>query len=846
MSNILTQEVELPITGMTCSSCVRNVERALTKANGVVSATVNLATERASVVYDPTQIKPEQMIERVSSAGYGVVQSTIELPITGMTCASCVRTVERALSKPAGILSVNVNLATEKATVSYLPGRVRRSDLVKAVEAAGYGVIDISTAEQPEDAERAAREAETQRQRRLVIIGAVFTIPLFVLSMIRDLLMLSAAPAGNMAGMATSGVTVPWFMWAGWPFVFGLLATPVQILLGRQYVVGAWKAARNRTANMDTLIALGSLAAYTYSVGVLIGTLLNINGLSGHVYFETGAVILVLITFGKLLESRAKGRTSEAIKKLMGLAPRTATLLRDGQETEVSVDDIIVGDTLVVRPGERIPVDGVVVEGRSSVDESMLTGESLPVGKSIGSNTIGSTINKQGRLVIEAQRVGSDTALAQIIRLVEQAQGSKAPIQNVADQVSSVFVPIVLVLAALTFFSWLVLAHVDFTTAMMHAIAVLVIACPCALGLATPTAIMVGTGRGAEMGILFKNSEALENAHRIKVIALDKTGTITRGEPSVTDVVPTTDFTSERLLQIAASAERGSEHPLAQAIVQKAQTQKLTLTQPQDFQSEAGRGIQALIDGQSVQIGSPRYISELGIDLGLIAADVEDLQAKGCTVVMLVINGKYAGMIGIADTVKPTSATAIAALKSLGLEVVMITGDNQRTAQAIAAEVGITRILADVLPAQKSDAVKSLQSNDQKVAMVGDGVNDAPALAQADVGIAIGTGTDIAMEASDITLVSGDLIGAARAIKLSKATMRTIYQNLFWAFIYNIILIPAAIFGVLAPVLAAAAMAFSSVFVVSNSLRLRRIRLENEKTDYLSQAEVLRAAPELQ
>ncbi len=846
MSNITTQEVELPITGMTCASCVRNVERALTKANGVISANVNLATERASVIYDPAQIKLEQMIDRVSGAGYGVVQSTIELPITGMTCASCVRSVERALSKPSGILSVNVNLATEKATVSYLPGRVRRSDLVKAVEAAGYGVIDVSTAEQPEDAERAAREAETQRQRRLVIIGALFTIPLFVLSMIRDLLMLSAAPAGNMAGMATSGITLPWFMWVGWPFVFGLLATPVQVLLGRQYIVGAWKAARNRTANMDTLIALGSLAAYAYSVAVLIGTLLNINGLSGHVYFETGAVILVLITFGKLLESRAKGRTSEAIKKLMGLAPRTATLLRDGQETEVSVDDIVVGDTLVVRPGERIPVDGIVVEGRSSVDESMLTGESLPVGKSVGSNAIGSTINKQGRLIIEAQRVGSDTALAQIIRLVEQAQGSKAPIQHVADQVSSVFVPIVLVLAALTFFGWLVLAHVDFTTAMMHAIAVLVIACPCALGLATPTAIMVGTGRGAEMGILFKNSEALENAHRLKVIALDKTGTITRGEPSVTDVVPTIDFTSERLLQIAASAERGSEHPLAQAIVQKAQAQKLTLTQPQDFQSEAGRGIQALIDDQSVQIGSPRYISELGIDLDNTLVEVENLQAKGRTVVMVVVNSKYAGMIGIADTVKPTSAAAIAALKSLGLEVVMITGDNQRTAQAIAAEVGITRILADVLPAQKSEAVKSLQSGGQKVAMVGDGVNDAPALAQADVGIAIGTGTDIAMEASDITLVSGDLIGAARAIRLSKATIRTIYQNLFWAFIYNIILIPAAIFGVLAPVLAAAAMAFSSVFVVSNSLRLRRIRLENEKAEHQPHTEILKAVPELQ
>ncbi|MDX2138619.1 MAG: heavy metal translocating P-type ATPase [Chloroflexota bacterium] len=830
---ITEKQIELPITGMTCASCVRNVERALTKTEGVDGATVNLATERASVQFDPQTVSVPQIIERVKNAGYGVATASIELPITGMTCASCVRNVERAIGKQPGVLEVAVNLATERATVQYLPNAVRRGDLIKAVEGAGYGVVDLSTAEAPEDAERAARQAEIDRQRRMVLIGAAFTIPLFILSMGRDLYM-ATFMGSNMAAHIMSGAmegpnpALNWLLWSGWPFVFLLLATPVQLIVGQSYTVGAWKAARNGTTGMDTLIAIGTWAAYLYSIVVLIGMVVGYSAVGAHVYFETAAVILTLITLGKLLEARAKGRTSEAIKKLLGLAPKTATLLRNGDETEIAIDDVVVGDHLVVRPGERLPVDGLVIEGRSSVDESMLTGESLPVNKETGSEVIGATINKQGRLVIEARRVGAETALAQIVRLVEQAQGSKAPIQRVADQVSGVFVPIVLVLAALTFIGWLVIGQVGFTVALVNAVAVLVIACPCALGLATPTAIMVGTGRGAEMGVLFKNSEALESAKRVQVVALDKTGTITRGEPSVTDVIALNGWSENEVLRLTATAERGSEHPLGEAVVAAALARNLILTQPEAFEAESGRGVRAIVEGRTILVGSPRFIREQGHDLTNYTAQIEALQGRARTAVLTVIDGVLAGILGIADTVKDGSREAVAALQAQGLEVVMITGDNERTAQAIAREVGITRVLAEVLPDQKAEMVKRLQGEGKRVAMVGDGINDAPALAQADVGIAIGTGTDIAIEASDVTLVSGDLRGVARAVSLSRATMRTIYQNLFWAFIYNIILIPVAMAGALIPMLAAAAMATSSIFVVSNSLRLRGRKMEAE------------------
>ncbi|MBE2270180.1 MAG: copper-translocating P-type ATPase [Anaerolinea sp.] len=831
MSETTLQRIELPVTGMTCASCVRNVERALTKTAGVQEASVNLATERASVQFDPTQTDVSQLINGVEDAGYSVATATLELPVTGMTCASCVRNVERAIEKQPGILSVNVNLATERATVHYLPNVVRRGDLVKAVEAVGYGVVDVADSDAPEDAERAAREAEIERQKRLVLIGTIFTVPLFLLSMARDLYMTSIMGSSMAVHVMNGAMEGPipalnWLLWSGMPYLFFLLATPVQIIVGRQYMVGAYKAARNGYTNMDTLIAMGTLAAYLYSVVVLLGLTFDFSDAVGdHVYFETGAVILVLITLGKLLEAQAKGRTSEAIKKLMGLAPKIATILRNGEEIQVAIDDVLVGDVLIVRPGERIPVDGVVLEGRSSVDESMLTGESLPVNKDAGSEVIGATVNKQGRLIVEAQKVGAQTALAQIIHLVEQAQGSKAPIQRIADRVSSVFVPIVIVLAALTFLGWLLAGQVGFTAAMVNAVAVLVIACPCALGLATPTAIMVGTGRGAEMGVLFKNSEALEHAKRVQVVALDKTGTITRGEPSVTDVIALNGSTERDLLYLAATAERGSEHPLGQAVVQAAQDKNIKVTQPQTFEAESGRGVRATVDGRSVTIGSPRFIREQGHNLDTVQAQIEHLQAKARTVVLTLVDNQLMGVLGIADTVKDGSREAIAVLRQQGIEVVMITGDNERTAQAIAREVGVDRVLAEVLPDQKVEAVKRLQGEGKRVAMVGDGINDAPALAQADVGIAIGTGTDIAMEASDVTLVSGDLRGVVRAIHLSRATMQTIYQNLFWAFFYNVILIPVAMLGLLLPILAAAAMAFSSFFVVSNSLRLRRVRV---------------------
>lgn len=823
-----TQHIDLPVIGMTCSACVRTVERVLSKADGVSEATVNFATERASVNFDPTLTNLDSLVTRIQDAGYDVATAKTELPITGMTCASCERNVHRALSKPNGVLNVSVNLATEHATVTYLPGITSRRDLINAVEVAGYGVIDTATLEDPEDAEQIAREAEIQHQKRLVIIGTIFSIPLVVLGMTRHF----------MHSVPFFMETVPWLADDIWLFIFAALATPVQFVVGKQYLVGAYKSLKNGTANMDVLVAMGTMSAYVYGLIVLAGILFGFSDVVGKDdYFETAAVILTLITLGKLLEARAKGRTSEAIKKLMGLTPKTATVLRDDEEVEIPIDQLVIGDTILVRPGERVPVDAIVVEGRSSIDESMLTGESMPVNKSVGSEVIGGTINKQGRLVTEATRVGAETALSQIIRLVQDAQGSKAPIQRIADQVSSIFVPVVIGLALLTLLGWLFIGQVTFTTAMLNTIAVLVIACPCALGLATPTAVMVGTGRGAEMGVLFKNSEALENAHRLQTITLDKTGTITQGAPTVTDIIAVDGFNETKMLQLAASAERGSEHPLGEAVVQFAKNRQLTLYNPEQFEAESGRGIEAIVNGLKVVVGSPRHIREQGINTENLNAQIERLQMNARTAVLVTIDDVLAGVIGIADAVKEGSVEAIAGLKALGLEVVMITGDNEKTAHAIAREVGIDRVFADVLPGDKVAAVKQLQTEGKRVGMVGDGVNDAPALAQADVGIAIGTGTDIAMEASDVTLISGDLRGVVRSVELSKATLRTIHQNLFWAFIYNIILIPVAMMGLLIPMFAAGAMAFSSFFVVSNSLRLRGRKITKSPSIVLSSVE---------
>jgi P-type Cu+ transporter len=810
------KKLTLPVTGMTCANCVANVERNVRKLEGVQEANVNFASEKLNLTYDGALLKTGDVIQRIRKAGYDVPQQTVDLAVTGMTCVNCAANIERALKKIDGVLDASANFANEHATVTLAAGSVTRGDLVAAIEKAGYGVVEAESEAELEDAEQAARQAEIRHNIQRVVIGVLFTLPLFVLSMGRDF---------GLWGAWADAAWVNYLFWA--------LATPVQFYVGREFYVGGYKSLRGGSANMDVLVALGSSVAYFYSIVVTLGIL------GGHVYFETSAMIVTLIALGTLLESVAKGRTSAAIKKLMGLRPRMARVVRDGQEQDIPVDQVRVGDMVIVRPGEKIPVDGVVRDGHSAVDDSMITGESLPVEKTPGDEVIGATINKQGMLTFEATKVGRETALAQIIRLVEQAQGSKAPIQRLADQVSAVFVPAVVSIALVTFAIWMV-GTGDFTPSMIRMIAVLIIACPCAMGLATPTAIMVGMGRGAEHGILFKNSEALERARKLTAVVLDKTGTLTRGEPDVTDVVVAENavFDEQHLLAMAASVERGSEHLLGEAIVRAAQDQGLSLDDPRNFAAITGQGVRAEVNGQVVLMGNLSLMRAHEVHLNGLEADAERLQQEAKTTMWVAIDGQAGGLIAVADTIKAGSVEAVRQLHELGLTVVMMTGDNAATAEAIAQEAGIDRVFAEVKPGDKAAYVQQLQDEGFLVGMVGDGINDAPALAQADVGIAIGTGTDVAMETADVTLISGDLRGVPRSIHLSKRTVRGIKENLFWAFGYNVSLIPIAA-GILAPfawapeilrhlhpILAALAMALSDVFVIGNSLRLRGIILK--------------------
>lgn len=790
--------IMLKIGGMTCAACSSRVERSLSKLPGVEKASVNLATEKATVTYDTAQLGLDGIVGKIEALGFHVIRNKVDLKITGMSCAACSGRIERNLNKRLGVANAVVNLASEKATVEFYPDIISISEIKANIEKLGFGAHDAGDTSAV-DKEKENREADVKRQRLRLMIAAVFSVPL--------LLAMALHMLGIMGPVAELLMN---------PYLQLILATPVQFIAGWQFYRGAYVVLKNGSANMDVLVALGTSAAYFYSIANVLRQIPDL-------YFETSAILITLIILGKLLEATAKGRTSEAIKALMGLQAKTARVLRNDRETDIPVEDVLVGDIIIVRPGEKIPVDGVIIEGTSTVDESMLTGESLPVDKNVGAQVVGATINKLGTFKFKAAKVGKDTALAQIVRIVEEAQGSKAPIQRFADVVSGYFVPAVVGLALVTFIFWFfILDPGNFTRALVNFTAVLVIACPCALGLATPTSIMVGTGKGAEYGILIKGAEHLETAHRLTTIVLDKTGTITKGQPEVTDIIPLNGSEERELVRLAASAEKNSEHPLAQAIVDYGLQQKVVLQEADSFAAIPGHGIEVTFQGQQVLVGTRKLMQDNHIEFSAVLSQIEALELQGKTVMLFATGGRLSGLLAVADTVKATSAKAIAELQSMGIEVWMMTGDNQRTAQAIAQSVGIEKVMAEVLPEHKAEKVGALKQAGKIVAMVGDGINDAPALATADVGFAIGTGTDVAIEAADITLMRGELTSIVTAIRLSKATMRNIKQNLFWALAYNSIGIPIAAAGYLSPVLAGAAMAFSSVSVVTNSLRLKR------------------------
>jgi Cu+-exporting ATPase len=802
--------IELPIRNMDCASCAVNTERTLNSLEGVQKASVNFASAKAHVTYDPAHISLSDLGEEIRKAGYAVGRAETDIAIKDLRCASCVRFIERTLLATPGVLDATVNVTSGQTHVIYVPGSATMARLRSAIESTGYQVEKLPAAEPAEDAERASRLAEYRGLRRRFLVALVLAACVFILTF-----------GDYMPGLREIPRQTNWI-------ILFVLATPVLFWAGSRFFTGAWSAFRHRSADMNTLIALGTGAAYLYSsVATFLPRLLP-EGLRA-VYFDTTAIIVALILMGQLLEARAKGETNEAIRKLMGLQAKTARIVRDGHEADIPIEEVLVGDTVILRPGEKVPVDGVVIEGRSSVDESMITGESIPVSKGPDDEVIGATINKAGSFRFRASKVGKDTALSQIIQMVQQAQGTKAPIQRMADVISGYFVPTVILVAIWSFAVWL-----DFGPeprllhALVTAVTVLIIACPCALGLATPTSIMVGTGKGAQNGILIRSAEALETAHKLDAIVLDKTGTITKGKPELTDVVTAGGQDEGELLRLAASVEKTSEHPLAQAIVEGAVSRDLQLTDARDFEAVPGHGVRAVVEGRHVILGNLKMMQSTNIALGGMEERAQALADEGKTPMYVALDGRAAGIVAVADTVREDSREAIAHLKRLGLEVFMITGDNQRTAEAIAKQVAVDRVLAEVLPQDKARNIELLQQEGKTVAMVGDGINDAPALAQADVGLAIGTGTDVAIEASDITLIKGSLRGVGVAIELSRATMRNIKQNLFGSLIYNTLGVPVAagvlypFFGILlSPIIASAAMALSSVTVVSNALRLR-------------------------
>ncbi|SDJ85475.1 heavy metal translocating P-type ATPase [Sediminibacillus albus] len=790
------QHLTVGVTGMTCAACSTRVEKVLNKLEGV-EAQVNLTTEKANVSYDPDDVSFQDISAKIEKLGYGVQTDTAEFDIFGMTCAACSARIEKVLNKQEGIKQASVNLTTESASVEYNNGLIEEADIIASIQKLGYDA--------KEKADKQEKQTDKQRQLKQMqmklAISVLLSAPLIMTMFV------------HLADMSIPAIFMnPWFQFA--------LATPVQFVVGWQFYIGAYKNLRNGGANMDVLVALGTSAAYFYSLYEAMRTVGNPDYMP-HLYFETSAILITLILLGKYMETGAKSKTTLAISKLLNLQTKQARVIRDGQESLIPVEEVIVGDRLVVKPGEKIPVDGIVVKGRTAVDESMITGESMPVEKEEKAQFIGSTINKNGTVEMEATKVGKDTALASIIKAVEDAQGSKAPIQRLADVISGYFVPIVVGIALFTFIVWIsVVQPGNFEPALVAAIAVLVIACPCALGLATPTSIMVGTGKAAESGILFKGGEHLERTHQLDAIIFDKTGTLTKGKPEVTD------FTGDqKTLQLLASAEKGSEHPLAEAIVSFAANKEIELIDVEAFSAIPGYGIRAMVAGNQVLVGTRKLMKENNIHFSHTEADLTTFEKDGKTAMLIAVNGEIRGIVAVADTIKDTAAEAVRQLKAQNLQVIMLTGDNERTAKAIANQVGIDQVIAQVLPEQKAEKVKEIQLQGKKTAMVGDGINDAPALAAADIGIAIGTGTEIAIEAADVTILGGELLLIPKAIKLSHATIKNIRQNLFWAFAYNSAGIPIAAIGLLAPWIAGGAMALSSVSVVTNSLRLKRVKI---------------------